>query len=181
VGEGVTRVKSGDRWASLILQEWQQSGELTDALIRNRVAVNGWRAPPEASVMSEKHYPHSRHQQFEESGDTSCAPAISSLECAVESGGLKAGASSVQGTGRRSLFVAIRQIPGAGVATSSSEPTEQAKEEIGSRVVITTADPSGAMSAQARGRRGRSIIVEVGAPAPWHISLGRCDAVDAYL
>ena len=157
VGVGVSRVKPGDRVASLILQEWQ-SGDLTDALTRTALggAIDGVLA--EASVLSENGViPFPEHLSFEEAATLPCA-ALTAWNALVTSGGLKAGdVVLVQGTGGVSLFaLQFAKFSGARVVvTSSSDAKLERSARIGRRRGHQLQEHSrmGRLGPQARGRR----------------------------
>jgi NADPH:quinone reductase-like Zn-dependent oxidoreductase len=166
VGEGVTRVKVGDRVTSLILQDWH-SGELTDALARSALggAIDGILA--EASVLSENGViAIPEHLSFEEAATLPCA-ALTAWNALVTSGALKAGDTIlVQGTGGVSLFaLQFAKFSGARVvATSSSDAKLERAKKLGADVIINykTTPEWGDAARKLVGAAGIDHVVEVG-------------------
>jgi NADPH:quinone reductase-like Zn-dependent oxidoreductase len=122
VGEGVTRVKLGDRVAACFMQGWLE-GELTDA--RGRTALGGGQQGllAEKVVLDEQGLVHvPPHLSDEEAASLPCA-AVTAWHALVPEGGVKAGDTVlVQGTGGVSIFaLQFARLLGARViATSSS-------------------------------------------------------------
>lgn len=122
VGEGVTRVKTGDRVAGIFMQKWL-SGELTEAKAQSALggAIDGLLA--EYAVLHEDGVVHlPEHLTDEEAATLPCA-AVTAWNALIASGGVKAGDTVlIQGTGGVSLFaLQFAQLVGARViATSSS-------------------------------------------------------------
>ncbi len=122
VGDGVTRVKVGDRVAGNFLQGWV-AGELTDA--RARTALGGGQQGMLAGqvVLAEKGVVHvPGHLSDEEAATLPCA-ALTAWHALVSAGHTKAGDTVlVQGTGGVSIFaLQFARLLGARViATSSS-------------------------------------------------------------
>lgn len=122
VGEGVTRVKTGDRVAGIFMQKWL-SGELTEAKAKSALggAIDGLLA--EYAVLHEDGVVHlPEHLTDEEAATLPCA-AVTAWNALIASGGVKAGDTVlIQGTGGVSLFaLQFAQLVGARViATSSS-------------------------------------------------------------
>jgi NADPH:quinone reductase-like Zn-dependent oxidoreductase len=122
VGEGVTRVKAGDRVAGCFMQGWI-AGELTDA--KSRTALGGGQQGllAEQVVLSEEGVVHvPSHLTDEEAATLPCA-ALTAWHALVVEGGIKAGDTVlVQGTGGVSIFaLQFARLSGARViATSSS-------------------------------------------------------------
>lgn len=122
VGEGVTRVKVGDRVAACFMPKWVD-GSVTPEIAKSALggAVDGTLAQyiaidAEGSV----HIPN--HLSFEEAATLPCA-AVTAWNALVEVGKLKAGDTVlVQGTGGVSIFaLQFAKVFGARViATSSS-------------------------------------------------------------
>lgn len=122
VGEGVTRVKTGDRVAGIFMQKWF-SGELTEAKAQSALggAIDGLLA--EYAVLHEDGVVRlPEHLTDEEAATLPCA-AVTAWNALIASGGVKAGDTVlIQGTGGVSLFaLQFAQLVGARViATSSS-------------------------------------------------------------
>jgi NADPH:quinone reductase-like Zn-dependent oxidoreductase len=133
VGEGVTRVKPGDRVAGIFMQKWL-AGEVTEAKARSALggAIEG--------VLAEQVVFHEdglvavpEHLSDEEGACLPCA-AVTAWHALVTEGGLKAGDSVlVQGTGGVSLFaLQYAKLQGARILiTSSSEAKLQRALQLG--------------------------------------------------
>jgi NADPH:quinone reductase-like Zn-dependent oxidoreductase len=123
VGEGVTRVKPGDRVASIFMQKWLD-GEVTEAKARSALggALDGVLA--EYSVLDSDGVVHvPDHLNDEEAATLPCA-AVTAWHALISKGGVKPGDTVlVQGTGGVSLFaLQFARLAGARViATSSSD------------------------------------------------------------
>lgn len=131
VGEGVTRVKVGDRVASIFFQKWL-SGQLTKTAFRSTLGA------PSDGVLAEYIVLHSDgvipvpfHLSDEEAATLPCA-AVTAWNALITGGGLKAGDTVlIQGTGGVSLFaLQFAKISGARVIviSSSDEKLEKARE-----------------------------------------------------
>lgn len=123
VGEGVTRVKSGDRVAGIFFQKWL-AGELTAEKAESALggAIGGMLA--EYVVLHEDGVVRvPEHLTDEEAASLPCA-AVTAWNALFTSGGLKAGDTVlIQGTGGVSIFaLQFALLAGARViATSSSD------------------------------------------------------------
>ena len=123
VGEGVTRVKSGDRVAGIFFQKWL-AGELTAEKAESALggAIEGMLA--EYVVLHEDGVVRvPEHLTDEEAASLPCA-AVTAWNALFTSGGLKAGDTVlIQGTGGVSIFaLQFALLAGARViATSSSD------------------------------------------------------------
>jgi NADPH:quinone reductase-like Zn-dependent oxidoreductase len=122
-GDGVSRVKAGDRVAGTFVQKWLD-GELTDAKARTSLGGGGEGLLAEYVVLSEEGVvPVPAHLTDEEAATLPCA-AVTAWHALVTSGRVEAGDSVlVQGTGGVSLFaLQFAKLSGARViATSSSD------------------------------------------------------------
>jgi NADPH:quinone reductase-like Zn-dependent oxidoreductase len=122
VGEGVTRVKVGDRVAGCFVQGWL-AGELTDAIFKTGLGGGPQGILAEQVVLSEEGIIHvPAHLTDEEAATLPCA-ALTAWHALVVEGGVKAGDTVlVQGTGGVSIFaLQFARLLGARViATSSS-------------------------------------------------------------
>lgn len=122
-GEGVTRVKVGDRVAGIFMQKWIE-GEVTEAKAKSALggAIPGLLA--EQVVLDQDGVVHvPAHLTDEEAATLPCA-AVTAWHALVTAGGVKAGDTVlVQGTGGVSLFaLQFARLLGARViATSSSD------------------------------------------------------------
>ncbi|MEQ1576070.1 MAG: NAD(P)-dependent alcohol dehydrogenase [Hyphomicrobium sp.] len=123
VGEGVTRVKPGDRVAGAFMQAWIEGGN-DDAKSKSALggAIPGLAA--EQVVLDQNGLVHvPAHLTDEEAATLPCA-AVTAWNALVSSGGLKAGDTVlVQGTGGVSLFALqfAKMIGARVIATSSSD------------------------------------------------------------
>jgi NADPH:quinone reductase-like Zn-dependent oxidoreductase len=123
VGQGVSRVKAGDRVAGAFMPGWID-GPVTDAKAKTALGggIDGLLA--EYTVLPADGVVHvPAHLSDEEAATLPCA-AVTAWNALVASGGLKAGASVLtQGTGGVSLFaLQFARLSGARViATSSSD------------------------------------------------------------
>ncbi|MBL8792942.1 MAG: NAD(P)-dependent alcohol dehydrogenase [Planctomycetia bacterium] len=123
VGEGVTRVKIGDRVAGIFMQKWLE-GEPSDSKAKSALggAIPGLLA--EQVVLEQDGVVHvPAHLTDEEAATLPCA-AVTAWHAVVTAGGIKAGDTVLtQGTGGVSLFaVQFARLLGAHViATSSSD------------------------------------------------------------
>ncbi len=133
VGEGVTRVKVGERIAGCFMQRWV-AGALTDAASKSALggAIEGVAAEQvvlhEDGVVSVP-----KHLSDEEAATLPCA-ALTAWQALVTQGQLKAGESVlVQGTGGVSIFaLQFAKLMGARViATSSSNAKLERVKKMG--------------------------------------------------
>jgi NADPH:quinone reductase-like Zn-dependent oxidoreductase len=122
IGDGVTRVKVGDRVAGCFLQGWL-AGELTDAAFKTGLGGGPQGMLAEQVALSEEGVIHvPPHLSDEEAATLPCA-ALTAWHALVVEGGVKAGDTVlVQGTGGVSIFaLQFAKLLGARViATSSS-------------------------------------------------------------
>jgi NADPH:quinone reductase-like Zn-dependent oxidoreductase len=122
VGEGVTRVKPGDRVAACFMPGWIE-GELSEAKAKTALGGGGPGMLAEYVVLPEDGLVKvPAHLSEEEAATLPCA-AVTAWNALVASGGIKAGdAVLVQGTGGVSLFaLQFARLHGCRViATSSS-------------------------------------------------------------
>ncbi|GAB1542039.1 NAD(P)-dependent alcohol dehydrogenase [Scytonema sp. NUACC21] len=130
VGEGVTRVKVGDRVAGCFFQDWI-SGRLTRQKIKSALggAINGMLV--EYIVLSEEGLVLlPEHLSYEEGATLPCA-AVTAWQALVTRGGLAAGETVLLlGTGGVSIFaLQFAKILGAKIiiTSSSDEKLERAK------------------------------------------------------
>lgn len=123
VGDGVTRVKVGDRVAACFCQRWLDGG-LDDAKLKSALGGGQQGMLAEQVVLHEDGVvPVPAHLSDVEAATLSCA-ALTAWNALVTSGGIKAGdAVLIQGTGGVSLFaLQFAKLQGARViATSSSK------------------------------------------------------------
>ena len=131
VGDGVTRVKVGDRVASIFFQKWL-SGNLTKTAFHSTLGAPGDGVLAEYIVLhSDGVIPVPTHLSDEEAATLPCA-AVTAWNALITGGGLKAGDTVlIQGTGGVSLFaLQFAKIAGARVIviSSSDEKLEKARE-----------------------------------------------------
>jgi NADPH:quinone reductase-like Zn-dependent oxidoreductase len=121
VGEGVTRVKAGDRVAGCFMPGWV-AGELTEAKAKTSLGGGNNGVLAEYCLFHEDgvvHFP--AHLSFEEAATLPCA-AVTAWNALIGTGGLKAGDTVLtQGTGGVSLFaLQFARLAGARVIITSS-------------------------------------------------------------
>jgi NADPH:quinone reductase-like Zn-dependent oxidoreductase len=123
VGEGVSRVKVGDRVAGIFMQKWL-CGDVNEAKARTALGGGGEGMLAEYVVLHEDGVVQvPEHLTDEEAATLPCA-AVTSWHALISEGNLKAGDSVlVQGTGGVSIFaLQFARLNGARViATSSSD------------------------------------------------------------
>jgi len=133
VGEGVTRLKAGDRVAGIFFQKWLDGG-LTQEKTQSALggAIDGLLA--EYAVLHENGVVHvPEHLTDEEAATLPCA-AVTAWNALITSGSVKAGDTVlVQGTGGVSIFaLQFAQLVGARViATSSSDEKLERVRQLG--------------------------------------------------
>ncbi len=132
-GEGVTRVKPGERVAGIFMQKWLE-GPLTDAKARSGLGGVIAGVAAEQVVLHEEGVVRVPDHLSDEQAATLPCAAVTAWNALVTSGGLKAGDSVlVQGTGGVSLFaLQFARLLGARViATSSSDDKLARLKELG--------------------------------------------------
>lgn len=133
VGEGVTRVKIGDRVAGTFFQNWL-SGELTKEKAKSALGGGIDGLLTEYAVLHQDGIVHvPEHLTDEEAATLPCA-AVTAWNALIASGSVKAGDTVlVQGTGGVSLFaLQFAQMMGARViATSSSDEKLERVRQLG--------------------------------------------------
>ncbi|AGA28886.1 zinc-dependent alcohol dehydrogenase family protein [Singulisphaera acidiphila] len=166
VGDGVTRVKVGDRVAPIFMQTWL-AGELAEA--HGKSALGG----ATEGVLAEFVVLHEnglvllpKHLSFEEGSTLPCA-AVTAWNALFVAGNIKAGDTILtQGTGGVSLFaLQFAKLAGATViATSSSDEKLERVLNMGAAAGInykTTPDWEKRVR-ELTGGRGVDLVVEVG-------------------
>lgn len=133
VGEGVTRVKIGDRVAGIFFQKWL-CGELTAAKAQSALggAIDGLLT--QYAVLHEDGVVRVPEHLTDEEGATLPCAAVTAWNALIASGGVKAGDTVlVQGTGGVSIFaLQFAQLLGARViATSSSDEKLESVRQLG--------------------------------------------------
>jgi NADPH:quinone reductase-like Zn-dependent oxidoreductase len=165
VGAGVTRVKPGDRVASLFAPQWL-SGEFTDAISRSALGGGAEGVLAEASVLHENGVvPIPSHLGFDEAATLPCA-ALTAWHALVTEGQVKAGdVVLVQGSGGVSLFaLQFARLMGARVlATSSSDAKLERVRQLGAAGTINYKSvPEWGDAARKLAGDGVDHVVEVG-------------------
>ncbi len=166
VGEGVTRVKPGDRVAGIFFQSWI-SGELNENKAKSALggAIDGVLA--DHVLFHEDGLVHiPEHLSYDEAATLPCA-AVTAWNGLITSGGLKPGDTVlVMGTGGVSIFaLQFAKFVGAKVvATSSSdEKLERVKQLGASDCINYKSVPDWDKKVfELTGRRGVDHVVEVG-------------------
>jgi NADPH:quinone reductase-like Zn-dependent oxidoreductase len=128
LGEGVTRVKTGDRVAALFMQKWL-AGELTEAKARSALGGGNDGVLAEYAVFDEDGLVHvPGHLSDEEAATLPCA-AVTAWHALVTEGHVKAGDTVlVQGTGGVSLFaLQFARLAGARIIVTSSRDEKLAR------------------------------------------------------
>lgn len=175
VGEGVTRVKVGDRVAGIFFQDWI-AGQLTTAKTHSALggAIDGMLA--EYVVLHENGLVHvPAHLTDAEAATLPCA-AVTAWNALFHSGSLKAGETIlVQGTGGVSIFaLQFAKIAGARIIATSSndEKLEKVKQLGASDTINYKQNPQwGKTARELAGVEGVDLIVEVGGAGTLNESL----------
>lgn len=138
IGEGVTRVKTGDHVAGIFFQKWLAGG-LTAKEAKSALGGDLPGLLAEYAVLHEDGVVHvPEHLTNEEAAALPCA-AVTAWNALIASGGLKAGDTVlVQGTGGVSIFaLQFAQLIGARViATSSSDEKLERVRQLGASDTI---------------------------------------------
>lgn len=166
LGEGVTRVKTGDRVAGIFMQEWLAGG-LYEPMARSALGGGIDGILSECVLFDENGLVQvPAHLTDEEAATLPCA-AVTAWNALVASGGIKAGDSVlVQGTGGVSLFaLQFARMHGArAILTSSSDEKLERARNLGAADLInykTTPDWEEKVRALT-GKTGVDHVVEVG-------------------
>jgi NADPH:quinone reductase-like Zn-dependent oxidoreductase len=121
IGDGVTRVKTGDRVAGIFMQRWLD-GDVTEAIARSSLGGGGDGMLAEYVLLHEDGVvPVPAHLSDEEAATLPCA-AVTAWHALVMEGQLKSGDTVLtQGTGGVSLFaLQFARMAGARVLITSS-------------------------------------------------------------
>jgi NADPH:quinone reductase-like Zn-dependent oxidoreductase len=133
VGEGVTRVKTGDRVAGIFMQKWQ-SGEITEDKARSSLGAQLEGVLAEYTVLHEDGVIHvPEHLTDEEAAALPCA-GVTAWHALITEGRIGPGDTVlILGTGGVSLFgLQFARMAGARVlATSSSDAKLQRVKQLG--------------------------------------------------
>lgn len=174
VGEGVTRVKTGDHVASIFFQKWL-CGELTEAKAQSALggAIDGLLT--QYAVLDEDGVVHVPEHLTDEEGATLPCAAVTAWNALISSGGVKAGDTVlVQGTGGVSIFaLQFAQLLGARViATSSSDEKLESVRQLGAWETINYQQtPDWGKKVQELTAIGVDYVVEVGGAGTLNQSL----------
>ena len=128
-GEGVSRVKIGDRVAGAFMPKWV-AGEITDAAGRSALGGGGSAGMlAEFVAISEEGVVHVPDHLSDEEGATLPCAAVTAWHALLGEGNLKAGDTVlVQGTGGVSIFaLQLAKINGARVIVTSSRDDKLAR------------------------------------------------------
>jgi NADPH:quinone reductase-like Zn-dependent oxidoreductase len=133
VGEGVTRVKTGDRVAGIFMQKWL-TGDVTEEKSRSSLGAQAEGILAENVVLDEDGLVHvPAHLSDEEAATLPCA-AVTAWNALIASGDVKPGSSVlIQGTGGVSLFaLQFARLAGARlIATSSNDAKLERAKKLG--------------------------------------------------
>lgn len=175
IGDGVTRVKPGDRVAGIFMQGWI-SGQITEAAASTALggAIDGTLAE-QVLFDAEGLVQLPPHLSFEEGATLPCA-AVTAWNALFESGNLQAGETVLTlGTGGVSVFAAqLARLAGARViGTSSSDAKLERLSALGvSDVVNYRREPAWAQQVrELTGGAGVDQVIEVGGPGTLDQSL----------
>jgi NADPH:quinone reductase-like Zn-dependent oxidoreductase len=166
VGDGVTRVRTGDSVAGIFMQKWL-NGPVTEEKSRSSLGAQAEGVLAEYVVLHEDGLVHiPEHLTDEEAATLPCA-AVTAWNALITSGDVKPGSSVlIQGTGGVSLFaLQFARLAGARViATSSSDAKLERVKKLGAAAGInykTTPDWDKPVR-ELTGGVGVDHIVEVG-------------------
>ncbi|HEX4037120.1 MAG TPA: NAD(P)-dependent alcohol dehydrogenase [Acidobacteriaceae bacterium] len=175
VGEGVTRVRTGDRVAGIFMQNWID-GEPDAANIRGALGgdIDGMLA--EFAILREDGVVHvPEHLSYEEAATLPCA-AVTAWNAVTRAGKVKAGDTVlIQGTGGVSIFaLQFAKAMGARVlgTSSSNEKLERAKKSgLDAGVNYRERPEWDQWAVEQTGGRGVDLVVEVGGAGTFTRSL----------
>src|SRR6516164_423521 len=166
IGQGVTRVKKGDRVAGIFLQKWI-AGELTEAKARSALGGGGDGMLAEYCVLHEEGVVHvPEHLTDVEAAALPCS-GVTAWHALFADGKLKPGETVlIQGTGGVSIFaLQFARLAGARViATSSSNTKLERVRELGAfdGINYKSTPDWGERARQLTGGAGVDHVVEVG-------------------
>jgi NADPH:quinone reductase-like Zn-dependent oxidoreductase len=175
IGDGVTRVKKGDRVCPIFFPGWIDGGPSA----YGRMKALGGSAPGTLqefmALDAEAVTPFPAHLSYLEAAALPCA-AVTAWRALVDEGRIKAGDwVLVQGTGGVSIFALqfAKMLGAKVVVTSSSDEKLQRAKALGADALINyKANPDWAKAAlEATGGQGIDIVVEVGGAGTLNQSL----------
>ena len=164
-GDGVSRVKVGDRVAGIFMQTWL-AGELTEAGARSALGAGTQGMLAECVVLNEDGAVHiPEHLSYEEAATLPCA-AVTAWHAVIESGVKPGETVLVLGTGGVSLFaLQFARLAGARViVTSGSEEKLEKARQAGATDGINykSAPDWDRQVRELTGGAGADLVVEVG-------------------
>jgi NADPH:quinone reductase-like Zn-dependent oxidoreductase len=175
VGEGVSRVKPGDRVAGCFMQKWID-GEPTEAVAKTALggAIPGV-AAESAVLEADGVVPVPAHLTDEEAATLPCA-GVTAWHALVTNGNLKAGETVLtQGTGGVSVFALqfAKALGARVIATSSSDAKLERLRQLGADEGINyrSVPQWGKRVRELTGGRGVDHVVEVGGAGTFAESL----------
>ena len=165
VGEGVSRVKVGDRVAGIFMQDWI-SGDLTAAKQKSALGGGGQGMLAEYVVLNEDGLVHiPEHLSYEEAATLPCA-GVTAWHAVIETGMRPGDRVLLLGTGGVSLFsLQFARLAGAEVFITSGSDEKLAKAaEMGASHGINyrEAPEWGNKVQEMAGGTGVDLVVEVG-------------------
>ncbi len=175
IGEGVTRVKVGDRVAGIFMQNWID-GEADAKKIRGALGGDIDGVLAELVALREDGVVHvPEHLSYDEAATLPCA-AVTAWNAVVHAGHVKAGdVVVVQGTGGVSMFALqfARMLGARVLGTSSSDEKLARAKTLGLDAGVNyRANPEwDAWVMEQTGGRGADLVVEVGGAGTFSRSL----------
>src|SRR5947208_288926 len=130
VGDGVTRVKTGDRVAGIFMQAWID-GEVTEAKAKSALGAGAGGVLAESVLLHENGLTHiPAHLSFEEAATLPCA-GVTAWHALITEGDVKPGDTVLTlGSGGVSLFaLQFATIAGARVIATSSSDEKLARQK----------------------------------------------------
>lgn len=165
IGEGVSRVKVGDRVAGIFMQDWL-AGEMTEAKQKSALGGGGQGMLAEYVALSEDGLVHiPGHLSYEEAATLPCA-AVTAWHAVIETGLRPGDRVLLLGTGGVSLFsLQFARLAGAEVfiTSHSAEKLERAVNLGAAQGINYRAVPDwGRRVLEMTGGAGVDLVVEVG-------------------
>ncbi len=165
IGEGVSRVKVGDRVAGIFMQDWL-SGELTESKQKSALGGGGQGTLAEYVALDEEGLVHvPEHLSYEEAAALPCA-GVTAWHAVIETGIRPGDRVLLLGTGGVSLFsLQYARMAGAEVIITSGSHAKLAKAaELGAAFGINYKEVPdwGKKVHEMTGGTGVDLVVEVG-------------------